>query len=100
MHDSPQGEVFVFDFVRSWSTGRSSHINSLSLSNNEETLAISHSNNDIGICNVSKIFQEETEVKVDIFCQGFHKGPITAMDVAVQRPLLVTCSQTDASVRI
>ena len=44
--------------------------------------------------------QEELEVKVEIFCEGFHKGPITGMDVAIQRPLLVTCSKMDSSVRI
>ena len=31
---------------------------------------------------------------------GFHSGPITTLDVAVQRPIFVTCSREDSSIRI
>lgn len=34
----------------------------------------------------------DKEVKVDEIAKGFHSGPITTMDVATQRPLIVTCS--------
>jgi cilia- and flagella-associated protein 57 len=96
----PQGESYSFEFIRSWSLGRVFSITSLTLSQNEEVLGFSLINNDIGVCNVSKVMQEEIEVKVDVFCQGFHKGPITGMDVAIQRPLIATCSAVDSSVRI
>lgn len=100
MQNSPQGDICNFEFVRIWSTLRNFPITSLTFSQNEEVMGFSLNNNDIGVCNVSKAMHEELEVRVEIYCQGFHKGPITAMDVAVQRPLLVTCSQSDCSVRV
>lgn len=100
LQNLPSGESSNFEFTRSWSTGRSCLITSLTLSQSEEILGFSLNNNDIGTCDVSKVKSEEVEVKVEIFCQGFHKGPITGMDVAIQRPLLVTCCQADSSVRI
>jgi WD40 repeat protein len=94
------GEVASFEFIRTWSTGRACPITSLALSQNDEVLGFSLNNNDIGVCDVSRVKSEEVEVKVEIFCNGFHKGPITAMDVAIQRPLLVTCCQSDCSIKI
>lgn len=94
------GETASFEFIRTWSSGRAFAVTSLSLSQNEEVLGFSLNNNDIGTCDISKVKSEEVEVKVEIFCSGFHKGPITAMDVAIQRPLLVTCCQSDCSVKI
>lgn len=39
-------------------------------------------------------------VKFNIFCGGFHSGKVNEMDVATQRPLLATCSESDATLRI
>ncbi len=32
--------------------------------------------------------------------KGFHLGPITSLDVCIHRPLFVTCSQKDSSIRV
>jgi WD40 repeat protein len=92
-----------FEFARSWSTGRKFPIGSLAISANEETLGISLKNNDIGTCSLSHVYLstglDSRDVKVNLLCSGFHNGTITGMDVALQRPLLVTCS-ADATLKI
>ena len=40
------------------------------------------------------------DIKFDLVCRGFHSGSISAIDVAYQRPLIVTCSRDDSTVRI
>ena len=54
-------------------------------------------NNNIGIVDIKSIGLNEEkqspDVKFDLICKGFHSGPITTIDVAVQRPVLVTCSE-------
>ena len=100
VHESAQLDSFKFEFLRSFSTGRNSSINCLALSECGNKLAFCHKNNDIGLSNISEITNEELEVPTEVFCSGFHEGPISGMDVAVQRPLLVTCSYSDSSVRI
>jgi hypothetical protein len=56
-------------------------------------------NNNIGIVDIKSIGLNEEkqnpDVKFDLICKGFHSGPITTIDVAVQRPILVTCSEQD-----
>ncbi len=42
----------------------------------------------------------EREIKFDLMCKGFHSDGIDSIDVAVQRPLLVTASRDDSTVRI
>ena len=40
------------------------------------------------------------ELKMNLVCDGFHQGPITSMDVALQRPIIVTTSKVDKTVRV
>lgn len=40
------------------------------------------------------------KVKFEYVYQGFHHGPITGLDICVQRPLVVTCSREDSTIRI
>jgi WD40 repeat protein len=55
-------------------------------------------NNDIGISSLT-LASNEIQPKL-LYTSGFHYGGITDMDISLQRPLLVTCSQTDSSIRI
>ena len=32
--------------------------------------------------------------------RGFHSGPISAADISYQRPLIVTCSREDSTIRL
>ena len=36
---------------------------------------------------------------MDLVCEGFHQGAITTMDVALQRPIIITTSSKDKTVR-
>lgn len=40
------------------------------------------------------------EIKFELLCKGFHSGSISGVDVAVQRPLLVTSSREDSTIRL
>lgn len=97
-----EGNNNLFDFIKTWSCGKKQAIVSLALTNNEENLAVALKSSDIGICSLSQVsvHSENREIKFNFFCSGFHSGAITCLDVALQRPLLVTCSQADATIRI
>lgn len=75
----------------------------MDVNSSEEYIAASCWNNNVYIVHVKSVGLNESmdkEVKVDQLAKGFHSGPITAMDVAVQRPLIVTCSREDSTIRI
>jgi hypothetical protein len=97
IHDISAGEEEMFSHPRSWGTGKKHGVVSLTLNSSEDTLGISLKNNDVGTCSLSYAYShtgtEQKDVKVSMFCSGFHYGPVTCMDVALQRPLIVTCSQ-------
>ena len=66
-------------------------------------MIVSLDNNNIGIMNIKSVgLNEDTEreIKFDLMCKGFHSDGIDSIDVAVQRPLLVTASRDDSTVRI
>jgi len=75
----------------------------MSVSSGEEFLAVALSNNNIGIVHIKTIGLNEDitkEIKFDLVCRGFHSGAIDTIDIAVQRPLIVTCSRDDSTIRI
>lgn len=108
-NQSTNKEGQLFDFVRSWKLFKNESqpntpVISIDISpQQEEYIAAACANNNIYLTNYKSIgFNEgmDKEVKVDQVSKGFHSGPITAMDVAVQRPLIVTCSREDSTIRI
>ena len=40
------------------------------------------------------------DIKFDLVCRGFHSGSIDSVDIAVQRPIIVTASREDSTIRI
>lgn len=88
-----------YSFIKTWHCGKKQSIVALALTNSEETLAIALKSNDIGTCSLSQALMYDG-VKFNIFCGGFHSGKIQEMDLAIQRPLLATCSDTDHTLRI
>lgn len=81
----------------------------------EEVLAVAFKNNDIATFDLLKVLPSvpepieqlkrnlkfiERRVKFDFIYNGFHSGPVTSLDVCLQRPLFVTGSQKDSSIRI
>jgi WD40 repeat protein len=77
----------------------------LSFDSKEDNLAVAFNSNEICTIDSSNILEnlknENFEgVKFNLVCDGFHSGPITSMDIALQRPIIVTTSQTDKTVRV
>jgi WD40 repeat protein len=94
-----------YDFIRRWSPQctKNLQISGTSVSVNEENVVVSLVNNNIGIVNLKSVgLNEDTEreIKFDLLCRGFHSKGIDSMDVAVQRPILVTASRDDSTIRI
>ena len=71
---------------------------------NNMTLAISFKTNEIAYIDLQNIITNlknpEFDLKFNVICDGFHNGPITCMDVALQRPIIITCSKADKTIRI
>ena len=71
---------------------------------NSMTLAISFKTNEIAYISLENIINNlknpEFDLKFNVICEGFHNGPITCMDVASQRPIMITCSKNDKTIRI
>ena len=71
---------------------------------NSMTLAISFKTNEIAYISLENIITNlknpEFDLKFNVICEGFHNGPITCMDIAQQRPIIITCSKKDKTIRI
>ena len=71
---------------------------------NSMTLAISFKTNEIAYISLENIINNlknpEFDLKFNVICEGFHNAPITCMDVASQRPIMITCSKNDKTIRI
>jgi cilia- and flagella-associated protein 57 len=95
----------AFDFIRKWQPKGTKDLDILSLdvSPSEDFLAVALETNNLGLILTKSIGLNEDlnkEVKFSLVCKGFHSGPISALDIAVQRPLLLTCSKEDSTVRL
>lgn len=90
--------------VRYTSRDKVSKVVSLTINYNEEILGVAFSSNEICTISLNKIFEnlksDLFEIQFDVVCDGFHQGPITSMDVALQRPILITSSQIDKTIRV
>lgn len=71
---------------------------------NYEILAISFDANEIAYISLNNLFSnlknEKFEINFNVVCDGFHSGEITTMDVAQQRPIIITTSRNDKTVRV
>ena len=72
--------------------------------NNELLLVTGFDSNEIGYIGLNEILTNiknpEYNISLNYICDGFHKGPITSMDVSLQRPIIITCSKKDNSIRV
>jgi WD40 repeat protein len=79
-------------------------VNGLSFNNTEEYLVIAYNTNEICYMNIEGINinlkNRLFEIRFELVCDGFHQGPITSMDVALQRPIIITSSQADKTIRV
>jgi WD40 repeat protein len=95
----------AYDFIRKWTPliTKDHMILGSTVSLSEEKLAICLSNNNIATVDIKTVgLNENTEqdIKSELLCKGFHSGCVTSLDVAVQRPILVTASREDSTVRL
>lgn len=98
-------EKQAFDFIRKWQPAATKDLRILSLdcSPSEDYIVLSLENNNIGKIAIKSIGLNEDlkkEISFDLICKGFHSGQISSIDVAVQRPLLLTCSKEDSTIRL
>ena len=75
-----------------------------SFNNNELILVAGFDSNEIGYINLNEILTNiknpDYNISLNYICDGFHKGPITSMDISLQRPIIITCSKKDNSIRV
>ena len=100
-----------YDFIRKWSVDKAkSKIVGMAINSAEDMLSIAYAGNEIGLCLIQSLGlnQEyrstkdivDREIKGEIICNGFHTKSICAMDIAIQRPLIVTVSKDDCTIRV
>lgn len=87
---------------------------SLDVSPTEDMLAVSFKNNDLATVSMNQLVPStadvvdpyklkrllEKDIKFDYLYNGFHNGPVTSIDICVQRPLIATCSNEDSTIRL
>merc|ERR1740130_606068 len=67
----------------------------------EESLLMCFRNNDIGYISMASLYiSRPGEMDCMVFSGGFHNGPICGLDMAAQRPLIVSTCRKDSSLRI
>ena len=97
-------DTITFKPIRSTKRDRPISVTGLSVNKTQSHLAVSYSSNEIAYFSLTNIFESlkavNFELRMTLVCDGFHQGPITAMDVSLQRPLIVTASSYDKSIRI
>ena len=71
---------------------------------NEDMLLITYKNNEIVYCEIKDIFfylkDNDFNINFHILCEGFHSGNITSIDTSIQRPIIVSASNIDKTIRI
>ena len=71
---------------------------------NELLLVVGFKSNEIGYLSLKEILTNiknpDYNLEFNLLCDGFHKGPISCMDVSLQRPIIITCSKEDKSIRV
>lgn len=76
----------------------------ISFNNSLDYLAIAYNSNEVAVYHTNNLIEnlrnKNYRLNFEVVCDGFHQGSITGMDVALQRPIIVTTSKTDKTIRI
>ena len=71
---------------------------------NELLLVVCFKSNEIAYLSMKEILSNiknpDYNLELNYICDGFHKGSISCMDVSLQRPIIITCSKEDKSIRV
>eukprot|EP00002_Diphylleia_rotans_P028089 TRINITY_DN5662_c0_g1_i1.p1 TRINITY_DN5662_c0_g1~~TRINITY_DN5662_c0_g1_i1.p1 ORF type:complete len:989 (+),score=210.63 TRINITY_DN5662_c0_g1_i1:224-3190(+) len=93
------GERDHYQITKIFPTG-SDHIFCMTLSPNDDSLACSFSNDQLGLFHLANVdILKEDQNHFQPILTDFHVGQITGLDVCIRKPFVVTCG-TDKSVRI
>jgi WD40 repeat protein len=94
----------LYKCVRMASRDKPAKVVGISFDKREEHMVVAYNTNEICTINIVNIFENLKnpiyDIKFDFVCDGFHQGPITDMDVALQRPVIVTMSNVDKTIRV
>ena len=97
-------DTVTFKPIRTTKRDKPISVTGLSVNKSQSHFVVSYSSNEIAYFSLSNIFESlkavNFELRMTLVCDGFHQGPITAMDVSLQRPLIITASSFDKSIRI
>ena len=76
----------------------------ITLNNDESLICVSFKNNEISYCDfknsVTRLKDDNFNLKFNILCGGFHHSSITSMDIPIQRNIIVTASNKNCSFKI
>ena len=71
---------------------------------NEFLLVVGFKSNEIAYLSMKEVLSNiknpDYNLELNFVCDGFHKGGISCMDVSLQRPIIITCSKEDKSIRV
>ena len=97
------GDNISFSPIRYTKREKQACVTGLAVTKSQDYFSVSYDSNEIAYFNVKSIFENlrlvDFELKMDLVCEGFHQGAITTMDVALQRPIIITTSAKDKTVR-
>ena len=98
------GDNISFTPIRYTKREKQACVTGLTVNKEQNYFAVSYDSNEIAYFNIKNIFDNlrvlNFELKMDLVCEGFHQGAITTMDVALQRPIIITTSGKDKTVRV
>jgi len=120
--ENEMGQKSYYDFLRTRrppgdkkgdAEAKKEGIVSIDISPGEDMIAICFKNNDLATLSMSSLIPStadvldplalrrllETEIQLDYLYNGFHNGPVTCVDICMQRPLIATCGK-DSTIRI
>ncbi|KRW99737.1 WD40-repeat-containing domain [Pseudocohnilembus persalinus] len=110
----PEDEFYQLIHLTTFKSERKNQVCGMDISN-DEILAIQFENSDIATLELNKILPQLAEpiqqfkdmskklkkkIYFDYIYDGFHSGPISSLDICYQRPLIVTVSRQDSTIRI
>lgn len=83
---------------------KESGVTGISLSLSEDQMVVSYETNEIVYVELNSIFTKLKnklfDLTFNILSEGFHSGAITAMEISPQRPIILTASNFDKTIRV
>ena len=97
------GDNISFSPIRYTKREKQACVTGLAITKEQDYIAVSYDSNEIAYFSIKNIFENlkilDFDLKMELVCEGFHQGAITTMDVALQRPIIITTSSADKTVR-